>query len=59
VLENFTTEREQFRPAPEYDFAKPPHNDKLWYECMQWPMTGARWRELAAEALERVGETSC
>jgi len=59
VLENFTTEREQFRPALEYDFAKPPHIDKLWYECMQWPMTGARWRELAAEALERVGETSC
>ena len=59
VLENFTTEREQFREAKEYDFAKPPHIDKLWYECMQWPMTGARWRELAAEALERVGETSC
>jgi LmbE family N-acetylglucosaminyl deacetylase len=60
VLENFPTEREQFRPAPEYDFTKPPHNnDKLWYECMQWPMTGARWRELAADAMERVEGPSC
>jgi hypothetical protein len=36
------------RPAPLYDFTKPPHAGKLWYESLGWSMTGRRWRELAA-----------
>lgn len=59
VLENFPIDRERLRLAPEYNFSEPPHSGKLWYECMGWPMTGARWRELATSALARLQEHSC
>jgi LmbE family N-acetylglucosaminyl deacetylase len=59
VLKDFSTERELFRPAPKYDFSQPPHEGKLWYECMGWPMTGKRWRELAAAAIAEFREHSC
>jgi N-acetylglucosamine malate deacetylase 2 len=59
VLENFPIDRERLRLAPEYNFGEPPHPGKLWYECMGWPMTGARWRELATSALAGVQEHSC
>jgi LmbE family N-acetylglucosaminyl deacetylase len=59
VLENFPIQTEWVRRAPRYDFAQPPHQGKLWYECMGWPMTGARWRELATPSLTRVQEFSC
>jgi N-acetylglucosamine malate deacetylase 2 len=59
VLQNFPTNREMFRPAPDYDFSQPPHGGKLWYECMGWQMTGARWRELAMGAIDEVREHSC
>ena len=51
VLESFSVDSERLRPAPEYDFGRPPHPGKLWYESMGWAMSGARWRELAASAL--------
>jgi N-acetylglucosamine malate deacetylase 2 len=50
ILENFSTTTERFRPAPRYDFRKPPHPGKLWYECLGWPMSGKHWRELALQA---------
>jgi LmbE family N-acetylglucosaminyl deacetylase len=59
VLENFPIDRERLRPAPEYNFNEAPHSGKLWYECMEWPMTGARWRELATSALAGLQEHSC
>lgn len=59
VLENFAIDCERLRLAPEYDFSEPPHSGKLWYECMGWPMTGARWRELATAALASLQERSC
>jgi LmbE family N-acetylglucosaminyl deacetylase len=59
VLENFPIDHEGFRLAPEYNFSEPPHSGKLWYECMGWPMTGARWRELATSALAGLQEHSC
>jgi LmbE family N-acetylglucosaminyl deacetylase len=59
VLESFAIDRERLRPAPEYNFIEAPHEGKLWYECMSWPMTGARWRELATTALAGVQEHSC
>lgn len=59
VLESFAIDRERVRPAPEYNFGEPPHEGKLWYECMGWPMTGARWRQLATTALACVQEHSC
>jgi len=51
VLKYFSAGEERFRSAPNYDFSHPPHVGKLWYECMGWPMNGAHWRELAADAL--------
>jgi LmbE family N-acetylglucosaminyl deacetylase len=48
VLESFPLTCERVRPAPLYDFTKPPHAGKLWYESLGWSMTGRRWRELAA-----------
>ncbi len=59
VLESFGTDRERFRKAPVHDFSMPPHEGRLWYECMGWPMTGARWRELATAALSVAESYSC
>lgn len=53
VLSSFGTDRERFRKAPDYDFSQPPHEGKLWYECMGWPMTGQQWRELASQCMAR------
>jgi LmbE family N-acetylglucosaminyl deacetylase len=38
---------ERLRPAPAYDFARPPHPGQLFYERFPWGMTGARFRDLA------------
>ncbi len=51
MLGAFGTLRESFRPAPAYDFTAPPLPGRLNYEHWGWSMTGARWRELAREAL--------
>jgi N-acetylglucosamine malate deacetylase 2 len=58
VLEGFPVDQEPIRLAPEYDFSKPPHEGKLWYESMDW-MTGTRWRELTAAAIGRLQEQAC
>jgi len=59
VLEEFPLSAERFRLAPEYDFARPPHFGKLWYECLRWPLTGERWRELALQAVAQMGGAAC
>jgi N-acetylglucosamine malate deacetylase 2 len=42
---------ERFRPAPAYDFNRPPHDGALLYEMQAWArIEGARWRSLAAQA---------
>jgi len=46
---------ERFRAAPVYDFTQAPHPGKLFYENFDWGMTGERWRDLAAEALNELG----
>jgi N-acetylglucosamine malate deacetylase 2 len=56
VLSVVPLELERTRMAPSYDFTRPPHQGSLWYELLGWPTTGARWRELAAQALARAGE---
>jgi LmbE family N-acetylglucosaminyl deacetylase len=53
VLQSFPLGTERLRPAPAYDFSRPPHRGRLWYECMGWPMTGKRWRELATPAVAK------
>jgi LmbE family N-acetylglucosaminyl deacetylase len=50
VIETFALEREAVRLAPTYDFTAPPHPGALRYEQLGWPLTGDRWRALAAEA---------
>jgi N-acetylglucosamine malate deacetylase 2 len=47
VLAPFGVERERFRMAPHYRFDAPPHAGILHYESLGWPMTGARFVELA------------
>lgn len=50
TLAPFEVGVERFRPAPEYDFSRPPHPGELYYERFDWGMTGARWRSLARAA---------
>ena len=54
VLAAFALDRESLRVAPEYDFRAPPHPGPLWYERLGWPLPGARWRALAAAALDAL-----
>ncbi len=41
---------EPFRQAPRYDFRRPPHAGKLFYEYFDWGIDGATWRDLACDA---------
>lgn len=53
VLSSFGTDPERLREAPQYNFSRPPHDGKLWYECMGWQMTGEQWRAIASQSMER------
>jgi hypothetical protein len=55
MLAQFKLDAERFRRAPEYNFSQPPHPGKLHYENFNWGITGQRWRELAAAALNSLG----
>lgn len=46
--------REVFRPAPRCDIGKPPHEGRLQYEIWGFPIDGARWRDLARDAVEEL-----
>lgn len=39
-LARFDSAEETFRPMPEYDYTRLPHEGLLGYEAWQWPMTG-------------------
>jgi LmbE family N-acetylglucosaminyl deacetylase len=54
TLASFSANVERFRVAPRYDFTRPPHAGLLLYEQLGWPLTGERFRSLAAEALGRL-----
>jgi LmbE family N-acetylglucosaminyl deacetylase len=47
-------ERELFRSAPRCDIGKPPHEGRLQYEIWGFPLSGARWRDLARDAVEEL-----
>jgi N-acetylglucosamine malate deacetylase 2 len=51
VLADFPIDLERFRPAPAYDFTRPPHDGRLYYEQFDWGVDGVRWRAMAGEAL--------
>jgi LmbE family N-acetylglucosaminyl deacetylase len=59
TLHRFQTEIERFRPAPLYNFSKPPHAGRLLYEHFGWGMTSARWTALARRAMEWAGVNVC
>lgn len=54
TLAPFGVHVERFRPAPAYDFTRPPHEGAPWYERMGWA-SGPRWREAARDALAALG----
>jgi LmbE family N-acetylglucosaminyl deacetylase len=54
VLRDFSIDVERFRTAPSYDFTRPPHAGRLYYENFDRGMTGARWRALARGALAEL-----
>jgi N-acetylglucosamine malate deacetylase 2 len=47
---------ERLRPAPRYDFLRPPHEGPLQYEVLGFALDGRRWRELAAAAIAAEGD---
>lgn len=55
ALKHFPIGVERFRPAPEYDFTKPPHPGRLFYQNFDWGLKGAKWCRLAARAMEGLG----
>ncbi len=55
VLSLFSTEFERFRPAPVYDFSRPPHDGELNYETFGFGITSAMWIESAARAMATLG----
>lgn len=54
TLRVFPLAVERFRPAPCYDFLRPPHPGRLHYEDHPWGMTGERFRGLVAEAFAQL-----
>lgn len=48
ILDNFPPGREALRPAPAYDFSRPPPPGEAHYDRYGWPLTSARWRARAA-----------
>jgi LmbE family N-acetylglucosaminyl deacetylase len=55
MLSSFSVDREQFRPAPAYDFQSLPNDGWLLYEQYGWGMTGERWLGLARLAIHELG----
>lgn len=55
TLRRFGLEDERYRFAPRYDFLRPPHAGKLFYENFSWGITGAQFRSLAGAALVELG----
>lgn len=54
LAEVFPVAVERYRTAPTYDFSRPPPTGFAHYDDYGWPMTSARWRELARDALEAL-----
>ena len=48
VTGGFRPTSEHWRAAPRYDFAAPPPPGEALYDGFGWPLTSAKWRELAA-----------
>lgn len=55
VIAAFPVSPERLRPAPRYDFARPPPPGEVLYDRFGWRLTGAAWRRRALAMLERHG----
>jgi LmbE family N-acetylglucosaminyl deacetylase len=55
VLAQFDLATERFRPAPAYDFRRPPQPGPLLYEEWGFALDGAAWRRHAAAAGRALG----
>jgi LmbE family N-acetylglucosaminyl deacetylase len=54
VIAAFPVSPERLRPAPRYDFTRPPPPGDVLYDRYGWRMTGESWRRCARAALERA-----
>jgi N-acetylglucosamine malate deacetylase 2 len=52
----FRIDHECFRRAPSYDFTRPPHSGRLFYELFDWGISPAEWLRLVRHA-QRVMES--
>ncbi|MBL8236718.1 MAG: PIG-L family deacetylase [Bryobacterales bacterium] len=50
VIGMFPIDHEQFRPAPAYDFSRPPHEGPLYYEIRKLGWTWPQWRKATLDA---------
>jgi hypothetical protein len=51
VIASFPLDIERLRPAPEYNFTRPPPPRSVLYDQFGWHMHSALWREEARRAL--------
>jgi N-acetylglucosamine malate deacetylase 2 len=56
VVDGFTLDAEQFRPAPDYDFTAPPFAGPLGYEIDAQAPEGRAWRALARTEFSESGD---
>jgi LmbE family N-acetylglucosaminyl deacetylase len=55
TLHAYPLELERYRRAPRYDFTRAPHEGPPWYEGRGWGVSGAQFRELAAQGRVELG----
>jgi LmbE family N-acetylglucosaminyl deacetylase len=58
VLGPFGFDEERFRPAPHYDFTRPPHPGRLHYETLGWQRWSDTFPAAATRALDELGLSS-
>lgn len=54
VIALFPASPERLRPAPRYDFTRPPPPGDVLYDRFHWNVTGDSWRRQARAELERM-----
>jgi LmbE family N-acetylglucosaminyl deacetylase len=55
VLVQFPLRNEPLRPAPNYDFCRPPHQGALYYERFEWGVQAAQWLDVSRRAFRDLG----
>ncbi|MDG5815357.1 PIG-L family deacetylase [Chitinispirillales bacterium ANBcel5] len=55
MIKHFDITKEIFRKAPTYNYLNNPHSGILFYELMEWGITGREWRQAASESMHMLG----